>query len=77
MLKKLEFSDVHLPEGGDGDSDSLGVGLLQLAHLSRLLDAEVDLVAVLAHDLELDVLGVFAHGVALNAGAGPLKMAPG
>ena len=48
----------HLPEAGDGDADSLGVGLLELAHLGCLLDPEVDLVGVLAHHLQLDVLGV-------------------
>ena len=40
-------------EGGDGDSDSLAVGLLQFAHLSSLLDAEMDLIRVLAHNLEI------------------------
>lgn len=60
---------LNLPEGGDGDSNSLSVWLLKFSHLSCLLDTEVDLVAVLAHDLQLDVLSVvLAHdGVCLNA----------
>ena len=44
------------PQGRDGDADALRVGLLQLSHLGRHLDAEVDLVGVLAHHLQLDVL---------------------
>ena len=52
-----------LPEGGDWDTHSLAVGLLELAHLSCLLDPEVDLVAVLADNLQLDVLGILAHFV--------------
>jgi hypothetical protein len=45
-------------EGADGDADALRVALLELAHLSGHLDAEVDLVRVLSDDLELDVLGL-------------------
>ena len=45
-------------ERGDGHADALRVRLLQLAHLRRHLDAEVDLVGVLAHHLQLDVLGL-------------------
>ena len=48
-------------EGGDGNSDTLRVGLLELAHLSGLLDPEVDLVGVLADDLQLDVLCIVTH----------------
>ena len=60
---------LNLPEGGDWDSNSLGVRLLQFPHLSCLLYTEVDLVAVLAHDLQLDVLSVVSShdGVCLNA----------
>ena len=50
---------------GDGDAHTLGVALLELAHGSGHLDAEVDLVRVLADDLQLDVLGlvlVLRHG---------------
>ena len=53
-------------ERGDGDSDSLRVGLLELAHLGGLLDAEVDLVRVLADDLQLDVLGIVTHSERRN-----------
>ena len=55
-------------EGGDGDADALRVRLLQLAHLRRHLDAEVDLVGVLAHHLQLDVLGLVL--VLRHVGAG-------
>ncbi len=34
------------------------VGLLELAHLSGLLDAAVDLVRVLANDLQLDIFSI-------------------
>ena len=57
FLTWLDF----LPEGGDGDPDPLSIGLLQFSHLSGLLDSEVDLIAVLANNLQLDVLGVFSH----------------
>ena len=53
--------EFDLPERCDGDSNSLSVGLLQLAHLSGLLHSEVDLIAVLADNLQLDVLGIFSH----------------
>ena len=56
---------------GDGDADALRVRLLQLAHLRRHLDAEVDLVGVLAHHLQLDVLGlvlVLRHLVGVGVG---------
>ena len=42
---------LSLPEGGDGDADSLAVGLLELAHLGGLLHPEVDFVGVLADNL--------------------------
>ncbi len=49
------------PERRHRNPDPLRVGLLQLAHLRRHLDPEVDLVGVLADDLQLDVLGLVAH----------------
>ena len=57
FLTWLDF----LPEGGDGDPDPLSIGLLQFSHLSGLLDSKVNLIAVLANNLQLDVLGVFSH----------------
>ena len=58
-----------LPEGCDWHSNSLSIGFLQFSHLSGLLDTEMDLIAVLAHNLQLDVLGIFTHFVfgSLNA----------
>merc|ERR1719446_855529 len=50
----------------DGDSHPLGVGLLQLPHLSGLLHPEVDLIAVLSHHLELDVLSVVSSHLDLS-----------
>ena len=49
------------PEGADWDADPLRVGLLELAHLGRLLDSEVNLVRILADNLQLDVLGLLGH----------------
>ena len=57
----LTPSQPTLPERGDGDADPLSIGLLQFSHLSGLLDSEVNLIAVLANNLQLDVLGVFSH----------------
>ena len=67
----------NLPEGGDGDSNSLSVRLFQFSHLSCLLYTEVDLVAVLAHDLQLDVLSIVSShdGGLSKCRVGPLKMA--
>merc|ERR1719336_3105228 len=48
-------------EGGDGHAHPLRVGLLQLSHLSRLLHAEVDFVAVLPDNLQLDVFSILGH----------------
>merc|ERR1719319_844591 len=45
-------------EGCDGNSNPLGVGLLQFTHLGGLFHSEVDLVGVLAYNLQFDVLGV-------------------
>merc|ERR1719446_355243 len=42
----------------DGDSNPLGVGLLEFSHLGGLLHSEVDLVGVLSNNFELDVLSV-------------------
>ena len=53
---------------GDGDPDSLRVGLLELAHLGGLLDAEVNLVGVLADHLQLDVFSVVAHSAKKETG---------
>ena len=65
-----------LPERGDRDPDPLSIGLLQFSHLSGLLDSEMDLIAVLADNLQLDVLGVFSHVDGQEAGSiSPLKMA--
>merc|ERR1712131_49234 len=49
------------PEGGNWDSDSFSIGLLQLSHLSCLFDTKMDFVAVLSNNLQLDVFGIFAH----------------
>ena len=38
-------------------SNPLAVAFLQLAHLGGLLDAEVDLVGVLAHHLKKNIIG--------------------
>ena len=46
----------------DRNSDPLGVGLLELAHLRGHLDAEVDLVRVLSDHLQLDVLRLCSVG---------------
>merc|ERR1740129_2119304 len=51
-------------EGGDGDADPLAVGLLEFAHLGGLLYTEMDLVGVLADNLQFDVLSV-RHVLAL------------
>ena len=67
--------EIDLPERCDGDSNSLSVGLLQLAHLSGLLHSEVDLIAVLADNLQLDVLGIFSHCWWQGKSVDPLKMA--
>ena len=55
METKLK-TEISLPKWADGHPDPLGVGLLELAHLGGLLHTEVDLVRVLAHNLQLDVL---------------------
>ena len=57
------------PEGADWDADPLGVGLLELAHLGGHLDAEVDLVRVLADDLQLNIFGFVAHRVGGGLGS--------
>lgn len=44
------------PEGGHWNSNTLGVRLLQLAHLCRHLHSEVDFVGILTNNFELDVL---------------------
>ena len=48
-------------ERGDRNTNTLGVGFLQLAHQSCLLDSEVNFIGVLAHNLQLDILGIFSH----------------
>ena len=78
MLTQSQASQlVFLPERGDGDADSLSIGLLQFAHLSCLLHSEVDFIAVLANNLQLDVLGVLSHvdGCQEAGSISPLKMA--
>merc|ERR550519_595944 len=49
------------PETGLWDSHPLAVRLLQFPHLSGLLHTEVDLVRVLAHNLQLDVFSLVSH----------------
>ena len=51
------------PERADGNADPLGVALLELAHLGGHLDPKVDLIRILANDLQLDVLGLVTHRV--------------
>ena len=51
----MEAEDVCLPEGGHRNTNPLTVTLLQLSHLGGLLHPEVDLVGVLANDLEQDL----------------------
>ena len=60
-LSPLKSKITSLPEGGNWDSDSFSIGLLQLSHLSCLFDTEMDFVAVLSNNLQLDVFGIFAH----------------
>jgi len=52
-------------EGSDWDTNPLGVGLLQLAHLGGLFHSEVNFVGILTHNFELDVLGVIARSSGL------------
>ena len=55
MAKTTVLSSTH----------PLAVALLQFAHLGSLLHSEVDLVGVLAHNLQLDVLSLIGHPVGL------------
>ena len=56
----VSSSLMRLPS--NRQAQSLGVRLLELAHLRCLLYAEMDLVGVLAHHLQLDVFGLLRHG---------------
>ena len=48
----MEDGEVCLPERGDRNTNPLTVTLFKLSHLGGLLHPEVDLVGVLANDLE-------------------------
>ena len=48
----MEDGEVCLPERGYRNTNPLTVTLFKLSHLSGLLHPEVDLVGVLANDLE-------------------------
>merc|ERR1739838_304021 len=53
------------PQGCNGDTNPLGVGLLQFPHLSSLLHPEVDFIGILSNNLQLDVFSVISSSPSL------------
>ena len=62
-IHKEQMVDVEnesKPDAGNRHSYPLAVAFFQFCHLDGLFDPEVDLVAVLVHQLQLDVFGVIS-----------------